>query len=84
MNKAAEIRRLYYSATAATIARDLARAIELLKSMETEEERERVAVYMDGLTQMRSEWALEKQAGSRRGGQARRAAPPAGRRQRSE
>lgn len=60
MNKAAEIRRLYYCATAATIASDLARAIELLKAMETEEERQRVAVYMDGLAQMRSEWALAK------------------------
>ena len=76
MNKAAEIRRLYYGATAATIASDLARAIELLKSMETEEERERVAVYMDGLAQMRSEWALAKKG---RTGPARRAGrrPPA-------
>lgn len=57
MNKAQEIRRLYYSATAATITRDLARAIELLKAMDTEEEREKAAVYMDGLSQMRSEWA---------------------------
>ncbi len=52
----AEIKRLYYSAKPATIHRDLARAIELLKSLETEEERERVAVYMDGLSQMRSEF----------------------------
>ena len=35
---------------------DVARAIELLKSMEAEEEREKAAVYMDGLSQMRSEW----------------------------
>jgi hypothetical protein len=54
--KIAEIRRLYYSAKPATIHRDLARAIELLKSLETEEERERVAVYMDGLSQLRSEY----------------------------
>ena len=33
------------------------RAIEILKSMATEEEREKAAVYMDGLSQMRSEWA---------------------------
>ena len=57
MKKVAEIRKLYYGATAATITRDLARAIDLLKSMDTEEEREKVAVYMDGLSQMRSEWA---------------------------
>jgi hypothetical protein len=52
-----EIRRLYYEATAATIRRDLARAIDILKSMPTEEERERATVYMEGLAQMRAEWA---------------------------
>lgn len=57
MDKVAEIRKLYYSTSKATIQRDLARAIELLKSMPTEEERERAAVYMDGLSQMRSEWS---------------------------
>jgi hypothetical protein len=30
-----------------------------LKSIESEEERERAAVYMDGLSQMRSEWGLK-------------------------
>jgi hypothetical protein len=53
----AEIKRLYYGASAATIQRDLKRAIELLKTLKNEEEREKVAVYMDGLSQMRSEWA---------------------------
>jgi hypothetical protein len=52
----AEIKRLYYAASAATIQRDLKRAIELLKTLKNEEEREKVAVYMDGLSQMRSEW----------------------------
>jgi hypothetical protein len=60
MDKISEIKRLYYSATAATIQRDLKRAIELLKSLETEEERERAAVYMDGLSQMRSEWTQKR------------------------
>lgn len=66
MNKVAEIRKLYFSAKPATIRRDLARAIELLKSMETEEEREKAAVYMDGLSQMRSEWAQSTKGGARR------------------
>jgi hypothetical protein len=57
MDQLAEIKRLYYQATRATIKRDLARAVELLKSMRSDEERERAAVYMDGLSQMRSEWA---------------------------
>jgi hypothetical protein len=55
-DKAAEIRRLYYSTTRETIHKDLARALDLLKSMPGEAERERVAVYMDGLAQMRGDW----------------------------
>jgi hypothetical protein len=57
MDPADEIRKLYYNATKATIKKDVARAIDLLKSMKSDEERERVAVYMDGLSQMRSEWS---------------------------
>jgi hypothetical protein len=51
-----EIKRLYFNTTRATIQRDLDRAVDLLKSMQ-EEERQRAAVYMDGLAQMRSEWS---------------------------
>ena len=51
-----EIRRLYFNATKTTIKKDLARAIELLKAMESDEERQKAAVYMDGLSQMRTEW----------------------------
>lgn len=56
MDKLAQIRQLYYQATRQSIKRDLALAIELLKSMPTEEERERATVYMEGLAQMRKEW----------------------------
>jgi hypothetical protein len=56
--KIAEIKHLYYSTTKQTILVDLDRAVRLLKSMESEEERERAAVYMDGLSQMRSEWGI--------------------------
>ena len=65
LDPCAEIKRLYYEATKATIQKDLARAIALLKTLETEEERERVAVYMDGLSQMRSEWGQPKDKRSR-------------------
>jgi hypothetical protein len=58
-DKLAEIKRLYYQTSRVTIKADLAKAIDLLKSMSTEEERERVAVYMDGLSQMRSDWARQ-------------------------
>ena len=55
-DKLAEIKRLYYRTTAKTIQADLARALDLLKSMNNEDERERAAVYMDGLAQMRQDW----------------------------
>jgi hypothetical protein len=58
-----EIKHLYYHATRTTIQRDLKRAIALMKTMPSDAERERAAVYMDGLAQMRSEWAQAKKAG---------------------
>ncbi len=62
-DKVAEIKRLYYKTTKATIQEDLTKALDLLKSMANEEERERVAVYLDGMSQMRSEW---KQSGRKK------------------
>jgi len=56
MDALAEIKRLYYATTRATIDRDLKRAIELMKQMKTDEDRERAAVFMDGLSQMRAEF----------------------------
>ena len=55
-DKVAEIKRLYYATTAKTIQADLARARARLNSMNCEDERERAAVYMDGLAQMRADW----------------------------
>jgi hypothetical protein len=52
-----EIKRLYFAASKKTILRDFERAIDLLKTMPSEEERDRAAVYMDGLAQMRGQWA---------------------------
>ena len=54
--KLAEIRRLYFTTTRESIQEDLAKALDLLKSMASEDERERATVYMEGLAQMRSEW----------------------------
>ncbi len=71
MDKLAEIKRLYYQTTATTIQRDLARAVALLKEL-SEAERERAAVYMDGLSQMRSEWGLAKKRGGGSAGPRRR------------
>ena len=61
MDPIAEIKRLYHHTTRATVERDVTRAIALLKSLTTEEERESVAVYMDGLSQMRSEWDVRSE-----------------------
>src|SRR5262245_40864914 len=63
MDAIAEIKKIYYSATKATIQKDLDRAIDLLKTLPDEDARERVAVYMDGLSQMRSEWKQGAQGG---------------------
>jgi len=71
-DKLAEIRRLYYATTKRTIHQDLERALQLLKSMSSEEERERAAVYMDGLSQMRSDWARQ---GKERRGRPRKQTP---------
>jgi len=59
----AEIRHLYFSTTRATIGRDFARAVELLKAMSDEEARERATVYMEGLAQMRNEWSAVSKPG---------------------
>jgi hypothetical protein len=56
-DKHAEIRRLYFKTTKATIQQDLDKALDLLKSMASEEERERATVYMEGLAQMRKDWS---------------------------
>jgi Ni,Fe-hydrogenase III small subunit len=53
----ADIRRIYFKTTRRTIEHDIAHAIELLKSLPSEEEREKATVYMEGLAQMRREWA---------------------------
>ena len=55
-DKHAEIRRLYFNTTKGTIQQDLEKALDLLKSMASEEERERATVYMEGLAQMRRDW----------------------------
>ena len=59
-DKHAEIRRLYFKTTRQTIQEDLAKALDLLKSMASEEERERATVYMEGMAQMRAEWGKKK------------------------
>lgn len=59
MDPLESIRRLYFGATPQSIQRDIARAVELLKSLPDEDARSKAVVYMEGLAQMRSEWARQ-------------------------
>jgi len=65
-DKLAEIRRLYFQATKQTIQDDLTKALDLLKSMDSEDERERATVYMEGLAEMYKDWRRKSQVTSRK------------------
>jgi len=62
-----QIKQLYYKASKTTILADFDRAIDLLKSMPSEEERERAVAYMDGLAQLRAQWTAKAGAPGRPG-----------------
>ena len=70
----AEIRTLYFKTTRGTILRDFDRAIDLLKSIPSPEERQRATVFMDGLAEMRREFSAEtsRRTSGRPGGSARK------------
>ena len=69
----AEIRSIYFTTTRSTILRDFDRAIDLLKTIPTADERQRATVFMDGLAEMRREFsaAPSPRTSGRRGGPAR-------------
>jgi hypothetical protein len=56
------IRQIYFKTTRQTIEHDFAHAIELLKGLETEEEREKATAYMHGLSELRKEWTPKKKS----------------------
>ncbi len=62
-----ELRRIYFKTTKQTIENDFAHAIELLKQLPTEDERQKAHVYMEGLAEMRRQWQKEAE-GKRAGG----------------
>lgn len=64
-DKLTEIRRLYFKASKQTVQQDLAKALDLLKSMESEDDRERATVFMEGLAEMQRDWL--KTAGKKPG-----------------
>jgi len=61
------LRRIYFKTKKETIEHDFAHAIELLKTLETEEEREKATAYMHGLSELRKEWSARKKVHSRKG-----------------
>jgi hypothetical protein len=68
------LRRIYFKTSKQTIEHDFAHAIELLKGLETEEEREKATAYMHGLSELRKEWSPKKkvQSGKVQSGKVRR------------
>lgn len=58
-----EIKQLYFKASAQSIERDFARAIDLLKTLPDEDARGRAAVFMEGLAEMRRDWEGRQNAG---------------------
>ena len=60
VKKINQIKRLYYETTKETIEKDLEKAVAILKTFANDRERTRAAVYLDGLSQMRSEWRTKK------------------------
>jgi hypothetical protein len=58
----AEIREIYFRTSRSTILDDFDRAIDLLKTIATPEDRQRATVYMDGLAEMRKEFGMARSA----------------------
>jgi hypothetical protein len=66
-----EIRDIYFRTSRRTIEHDFAHAIELLKSLPDEETRQKAHVYMEGIAEMRREWATVR--GPKAGGKGKSA-----------
>ena len=61
------IRRIYFKTTRQTIEHDFVHAIELLKRLETEEEREKATAYMHGISELRKEWTGGRKSSKSKG-----------------
>jgi hypothetical protein len=66
-DRLAEIRRLYFRTSRETIQQDFTKALDLLRAMAGDDQRERAAVFMEGLAEMRSDWAPRRKKGGRGG-----------------
>jgi hypothetical protein len=61
-----QLRMLYFNATRTSIGEDFDTAIDLFKQLTSEEDRERAAVFMDGMAEMRREWGADAKGGKRK------------------
>lgn len=60
-----QLRALYFHATKSTIGDDFERAIDLFKQLTTDDDREKAAVFMEGIAEMRREWGVDTRTGSK-------------------
>jgi hypothetical protein len=58
----AELRRIYFKTTKKTIDHDFAHAISLLKTIESEDDRQKASVFMEGINELRKEWSPKPKA----------------------
>jgi hypothetical protein len=63
----ARLKELYFRTTPATIEDAFDEAIDLLKTLPSDDERERAAVYMEGLAEMKQEFARTQRSQGSRG-----------------
>lgn len=69
-----KLRALYFKATQATIQDDFVAAIDLFKEMTEEADRDKAAVFMEGIAEMRREWAGGRPEGGGKKSAAQKAA----------
>jgi hypothetical protein len=67
-----ELREIYFKTSKKTIEHDFAHAIEILKSLPSDEERQKAHVYMEGLAEMRKEWGADGSKRPSSGGKRKR------------
>jgi hypothetical protein len=60
-----QLRRIYFKTTKKTIEHDFAHAISLLKTIESEEDRQKASVFMEGINELRKEWTPKPKPASK-------------------
>ena len=68
----AELRRIYFKTTRQTIEHDFTHAINLVKTIASEEDRQKASVFMEGINELRKEWTPRKKPAPRPGDRKKR------------